>query len=405
MSGCRLAIIADDLSGALDTSAPFAARGADARVVISLEALATTLAEWQGQWPEVIAVNTQSRHLQSEEAALRVSEAVGLLKRVAPQQWFKKVDSTLRGQVVAECTALREALGFPLLLAPAVPAQGRTVRHAEVWVDGIPLADTSYQQDALSTPLIGSIDQAFAASGLPLQRYQPGRDVQLPNGDCIADAESDGELSALYELVLSAGCRRAMAGAAGLATAIAQYFFGRPDAPFRRLNNVNAVLYAIGSRSPRAAEQLQQLRQHVPGLAVMKACAEPSATPCSPSHSNPCHSNPVLGAYVVVPGESEERTASQVAASMASKVADITSAWRDDDTCLLFLTGGDIAMAVLTQLGVSYICVETEWSPGVALGSMDGDRRRRVMTKAGGFGDTQLLVHLHQQFAPRIESS
>ena len=38
MSGCQVAIIADDLSGALDATAPFAARGADARVVISLEA-------------------------------------------------------------------------------------------------------------------------------------------------------------------------------------------------------------------------------------------------------------------------------------------------------------------------------------------------------------------------------
>ncbi|WP_286902285.1 four-carbon acid sugar kinase family protein [Vreelandella sedimenti] len=397
MSGCRLAIIADDLSGALDTSAPFAARGADVRVVISLEALATTLEAWQGQWPEVIAVNTQSRHLQSEVAALRVSEAVRLLKRVAPQEWFKKVDSTLRGQVVAECTVLREALGFPLLLAPAVPAQGRTVRNAEVWVDGIPLADTTYQQDALSTPLIGPIDQAFAVSGRPLQRYRSGRGVQLPNGDCIADAESDEELAALYQLVLSAGYRRAMAGAAGLATAIAQRFFGWPDAPFRALNSVNAVLYAIGSRSPLAAEQLQQLRQYAPGLSVIKACTEPSATPCN--------SSPVLGAYVVVPGESEERTANQVAESMASKVADITSAWRDDDPCLLFLTGGDIAMAVLTQLGVNCISVETEWSPGVTLGSMDGDRRKRVMTKAGGFGDPQLLVRLHHQFAPRLESS
>lgn len=133
MSGCRLAIIADDLSGALDTAAPFAARGGDARVVISLEALAATLEAWQGQWPDVIAVNTESRHLKAEEAALRVREAVRLLTRATPKQWFKKVDSTLRGQVVAECTAVREALGLPLLLAPAVPTQGRTVRDAQVW--------------------------------------------------------------------------------------------------------------------------------------------------------------------------------------------------------------------------------------------------------------------------------
>ncbi|SBR45997.1 hypothetical protein [Halomonas sp. HL-93] len=30
MTGCRLVVIADDLSGALDASAPFAAYGADA---------------------------------------------------------------------------------------------------------------------------------------------------------------------------------------------------------------------------------------------------------------------------------------------------------------------------------------------------------------------------------------
>ena len=387
MSRCRLAIIADDLSGALDTAAPFAARGADARVVISLEALATTLEAWQGQWPAVIAVNIESRHLPSEEAALRVSEAVRLLTRVAPQQWFKKVDSTLRGQVIVECTALREALGFPLLLAPAVPAQGRTVRHAEVWVNGLPLADTPYQQDARSTPLVGPIDLAFAASGLPLKRYQPGRDVPLPSGDCLVDAESDEALSALYQCVLSAGGRWAMAGAAGLATAIAKNHYGTTDAPFRSLDNVENVLYAVGSRSPRAAEQFQQLRLHSPALAVIEACRE-------------TYLQPEMGVCAVVPGESDERTASQVAEAMASKVAEITSAWRGEEARLLFLTGGDIAMAVLSQQGVRYINVEAEWSPGVALGFMDGDTRRRVMTKAGGFGDAQLLVRLHEQFTP-----
>ncbi|MCH4811606.1 four-carbon acid sugar kinase family protein [Vreelandella neptunia] len=390
MSSCRLAIIADDLSGALDTAAPFAARGADARVVISLEALATTLEAWQGQWPAVIAVNIESRHLPSEEAALRVSEAVRLLTRVAPQQWFKKVDSTLRGQVVAECKALREALGLPLLLAPAVPAQGRTVRHAEVWVDGTPLANTAYQQDALSTPLVGPIDLAFAATGLPLQRYHPGYDVPLPSGDCIADAESNEALSALYQCVLSADGRWAMAGAAGLATAIAKHSYRSTNAPFRSLDQVENVLYAVGSRSPRAAEQFHQLRQRLPDLAVIEA-------------SGDTYLHSAMGVCAVVPGEDgkdEERTASQVAEGMAAQVAEMTSAWRGEESSLLFLTGGDIAMAVLSQQGVSYINVEAEWSPGVALGCMDGDTRRRVMTKAGGFGDPQLLVRLHEQLIP-----
>mgnify|MGYP003630016104 CR=1 FL=1 len=391
MSSCRLVIIADDLSGALDTAAPFAARGAAARVVISLEALATTLEAWQGQWPAVIAVNTESRHLPAEAAALRVIEAVRLLTRVAPQQWFKKVDSTLRGQVVAECKALREALGLPLLLAPAVPAQGRTVRDAEVWVDGLPLAETGYQQDARSAPLAGPIDVAFAAGGLPLQRYRPGRETPLPGEDCIADAASDEEIAAIYAL-FDTDSRHAMAGAAGLATAMAQRCFGAPESPCRTLHNVNKVLYAVGSRSARAAEQLIQLRQHFSHLDVIEASADKFAT----SASNAC---------VVVPETGTQRTAGEVSRAMAAQVASITSHWQQDDEGLLFLTGGDIAMAVLTRLGAHYICVENEWSPGVALGYTDGDKRRRVMTKAGGFGDSHLLVRLHEQFSLPSEHS
>lgn len=384
MSGCQVAIIADDLSGALDATAPFASRGADARVVISLEVLAVTLETWHGQWPEVIAVNIESRHLQAEQAALRVSEAARLLTRAGPRQWFKKIDSTLRGQVVAECRALREALGLPLLLAPAVPAQGRIVRNAEVWVDGYRLAETDYQQDARSVPLADPIDQAFAASGLPLQRYRPGQITPLPSEDCIADAASDEELAVIYDL-LDNGSSRTMAGAAGLATAIAHGCFGPSGAPFRSLGSVNAVLYVIGSRSLRAKEQLQQLRQHLPDLTVLEACVGASLN------------SRTLSACVVVPDEAAECAASEVADAMAAQAASIIATWKESEENLLFLTGGDIAMTVLSQIGAKYISVETEWSPGVALGYVNGDKRQRVMTKAGGFGDSQLLVRLHQQ--------
>lgn len=396
MNSCQLAIIADDLSGALDSAAPFAARGADTRVVISLEVLAATLETWQGQWPDVIAVNTESRHLQADQAARRVREAVHLLKRANPQQWFKKVDSTLRGQVIAECTALREALSLPLLLAPAVPAQGRIVRDAQVWVEGRLLADTAYQQDARSTPIIGPIDQAFAASGLPIHLYCPGLEEAIPREDCLADAASDEALSMLYEQLLTSGESRAMVGAAGLATAIAHRCFGAADAHFRSLEDVSAVVYAVGSRSPRAGQQLIELRQQFPHLTVINACYEPIDASRTDLANSAC---------VVVPGsDGTEHTASEVAAIMAAHVALVTSTWQKDAEQLLFLTGGDIAMAVLTQLGVSCITVETEWSPGVALGYVDGHPSRRVITKAGGFGEPQLLVRLHHQLKAALKT-
>ncbi|PXX96506.1 hypothetical protein CR157_14940 [Halomonas sp. LBP4] len=396
MTGCRLAIVADDLTGALDATAPFAARGADARVVISLAALDDVLASWQGAWPDVIAVNTESRHLGAAEAAERVADAARRLKRATPAAWFKKIDSTLRGQVVAECIAMRESTGRALLLAPAVPAQGRIVRDAEVWVDDVRLADSVYQGDARSAPLSGPLDSAFNAGGMKLARYA-GDEAALPQGDAVADADSDLTLARLYDATLAAGIPRLMVGAAGLATAMAQRCFGRLRASHRSLSRVSAVLYVVGSQSPRAAEQLARLRCELPPLPVIEALSPPYAIPQGK-------------AALLVPGmissggtsgaleDTEMVGAEEVAQAMAEGVAHTLECWPDGRETLLFLTGGDIAMATLTRLGVTSISVEAEWAPGVALGSLDGEPTRRVMTKAGGFGAPDLLQHLHRTF-------
>lgn len=390
--GCRVAIVADDLTGALDAAAPFAARGADARVVISLEALEGALSGWEGAWPHVIAVNTESRHLSADLAAERVDRATRCLSRTAPTAWFKKIDSTLRGQVVAECIAMREATGRPLLLVPAVPAQGRLVRDAEVWVDGVPLAESAYRTDARSPPLLGPLDRAFGAAGVRLFRLV--RDsLALPAGDGVADAESDRDIALLYDALLRAGIPRLLVGAAGLATAMAQRCFGPLQAGHRPLGSIHRVLYAMGSRSPRASEQLARLIDQAPSLPVTQALGGEV---------------PVLSeaATVLIPGEPSPAgsggtatTASDVARAMAEGVVTVTRSWSGGGEGLLFLSGGDIAMAVLTRLGVTSIHVEAEWSSGVALGILDGHPARRVMTKAGGFGEALLLARLHRQLS------
>src|SRR5699024_11044119 len=91
----------------------------------------------------------------------------------------------------------------------------------------------------------------------------------------------------------------------------------------------------------------------------------------------------------------EKARAEEVAQAMAEGVSHILRNWLDSQETLLFLTGGDIAMATLTRLGVASISVEAEWERGVALGSLDGNPARRVMTKAGGFGTPDLLQRLH----------
>jgi uncharacterized protein YgbK (DUF1537 family) len=67
----EVAIIADDLTGALDSAAPFAARGLRAVAALTPEALEEAL----GVGAEIVAVNTLTRHLPSAEAAAVAEQA------------------------------------------------------------------------------------------------------------------------------------------------------------------------------------------------------------------------------------------------------------------------------------------------------------------------------------------
>jgi D-threonate/D-erythronate kinase len=381
MKAGRVAIVADDLTGALDAAAPFAARGADTRVVIDPARLPALLAAWEDDGPEVVAVTTESRHLDAEGAADRVAEAAASLARWRPVLWFKKLDSTLRGQVVAECLAMRRATGRRLLLAPAVPAQGRRVRDAEVWVEGLPLARSPYAADARSPSLAGPLDAAFAVAGRSLARHDPAAGTLLPSGDCVADADSDDDLRRLVAASLADPGAWLLAGAGGLAAAIAERRLGPARSRGPALPPGSGCLYVLGSRSPRALAQRARLLAAAPGLEVAEALAGPRGPGPRP-------------ADVIVPGDGVDDDPEAMAAALAETAAEALDASASPPEWL-FLTGGDTALAVLRRLGVTFIVVEGEWRPGVVMGRLDGDTRRGVVTKAGGFGDADLLERLH----------
>src|SRR4051794_25466561 len=124
--------LADDLTGALEIGAKFAAAGIPATV--------STALAWDRSTP-VSVIDTETRHLPAAEAAA----IIGRLARVADnvRLLFKKTDSTLRGNIGAELDAL--AAVFPasrVVYVPAYPRMGRTVRDGTLLVNGVPVHET-----------------------------------------------------------------------------------------------------------------------------------------------------------------------------------------------------------------------------------------------------------------------
>lgn len=128
-TGPALLVLADDATGALE-----------------IGALLAPCTVWLGVAARSGVVDTESRHLSADEAATRMR---ALLAGVAPgTRIFKKIDSTLRGPITAELTAITEAFpGRRLVVCPAYPQVGRTVVGGKLLVHGVPVDRTDFAHD------------------------------------------------------------------------------------------------------------------------------------------------------------------------------------------------------------------------------------------------------------------
>ena len=215
----EVAIIADDLTGALDTSVPFVLAGKRVAAATRRSGLPAALASGAA----VVVANTGSRGFDAGKAASEVRAAAGLLKKAEPRIVFKKIDSRLKGNVGAEARALAESFGFAdLVVAPAVPDQKRVTVGGAVTGHGVeaPIRVAPHF-DGLST-----------------------RIVDAETIDDIAQATRETDWS-----------RTLAVGARGFGVVLA----GAPAAAPARFAPDNATLFAIGSRDPITESQIAAL--------------------------------------------------------------------------------------------------------------------------------------------------
>ena len=166
-----IAILADDLTSALDGAAPFAARGLNACVMLRLPDAAL-------QGAEIVAFDLDSRFVSPEQAEQRFRHAAACVKRA--RLIYKTVDSTLRGDLGPETRGALTGSGRRLaIVAPAFPDAGRTVDGRQ-YVDGVALEQTAFARDPKNPIVTGYVMERMA--GLERTRFQ------------VFDAADNGEL-------------------------------------------------------------------------------------------------------------------------------------------------------------------------------------------------------------------
>lgn len=140
-------IIADDLTGANDTALQFHIRGASTKILLDSDCIPKIKAG-----TEVWALSSESRNVSPKEAIAKVEKAVKTFTdNFSFDYYYKKIDSTLRGNIAPETLVMLNALGYDAaIIIPAFPQEGRITIGGYHLLKGTPIGRTEIARDPLS---------------------------------------------------------------------------------------------------------------------------------------------------------------------------------------------------------------------------------------------------------------
>ena len=328
-------MIADDLTGACDSSVCFAEAGFVTEVALGSPPSA-----------EVSVWNTATRNSSAQSARIQFYKICGTLRHLQPRVFYKKVDSLFRGNEASEIAALKEFLpGHPMVCAPAFPQVGRIVRGGRLIAPGSG---------------VGEVDLV----------------AKLKNhGVMVLDAETPEELREIARQALAASPVPILIGSGGLAREVAALLAKDHTPRVTEIARRGPAVVFQGSTHRVTENQVEHLR----------ANRRVHVMPCSGTNPDEAFDTLQNGLTLVLTVERDathmedlKRLLKQLPATRIGGV---------------FASGGDTALLVATALDVKTIRLHREIRPGIPLGEMRGGMWNGMpfVMKSGSFGDAGAL--------------
>ncbi len=422
-------IIADDLTGGADTGAQFAKRGLNTLLISLKDYLHIDFTKYLKK--DVLVINTDSRGLSYDKAFRLVS---GLLKRYDQRHFpiiYKKIDSTLRGNIGYEIDAILKETNISLcFMAPSYPEQRRILIGGIMMVGERPVALTEAAHDTASpvheshvykllghqsSHKIGRIDLADVASGTERLKKAVWKEQKKGNRIIIFDAFSRQDLIHIADVAFCLDPIPLFVGSAGLAEEVAKKISPskarKISQPLqRRVKPFKRIFIISGSISGVTHEQLKRVEQNekIAPFQLSKSLlmSENKRKQAQKNNLSSMVSNSLTQGHAMLRTYPKRLFSKdlmdapiylEITKTLASLVLSALEKSKINAHDLaLILTGGDTALSVLNALKAKEIEIEGELLEGIVKGHLIGGDwdGLTIITKAGAFGKEYALKRI-----------
>ncbi len=373
-----IAVIADDFTGAAEIGGVGLRHGLNVVIETKVE---------QDEDADLLIIAADTRTLSPECAAKEIKRLTKQLLELNPKYIYKKLDSVLRGNIAEELNAQLEISGKKkAIIIAGNPNFNRLIKGGIYYVDGKPLAETSFVKDTEYSihsssviELVGAARQNLASINVD----QPIPDLGLVIGD-VTNSEDMEKWSEVVDNETIA------AGGAGFFDIILNKEFSKQN---RNSDNECILgaktLYVFGSAFPKSNELIQSIKDskvfisNMPeGIYWDKNYKKSLMLEWANEIVRKIEENKRVIITINHSGNKEEDIAIRIRETVGQLVKIIVDLVEFDD---MLIEGGATAAVIFKSLNITRLYPFNEIEPGVIQMNVAGYPRLSITTKPGSY--------------------
>ncbi len=424
------AVIADDLTGANDTALQFHMHGAGTQILLNEDVECYNLKGTQ-TW----AISTESRNITPLESYEKIKYTTQfMIDKFNPDYFFKKIDSTVRGNIAVEVLGMLEVLGWDAsIVIPAFPLEGRVTVGGYHLLKGVPIERTEMARDPYSPifeshlptllksqvgkdweHLIASLDLSIVMKGAGPILQALNKLIAEDKKLIIVDAVSTTDIEQVLLAMNKSEYKILPAGTAATANVLSDLWFSD-----LKPHNINQTipelpkLIVSGSATEVTASQIRSLEncddfdentlmvpldlKTILG-GVQDDLVQRIVNNLGQNNIVVVHASDVVNEFDGFSDDSldAELTKEKLAAMITDFLAELTRRVTEVKQLILILIGGETSYKCCRAIGASQLQLIDEAAPAIAL-SLDHNAQW-IVTKSGNLGTASTLIDILKYF-------
>ncbi len=427
-----IGIIADDLTGANDTALQFHLSGCNTQILFDYNEIPRGIANTHA-W----ALSTETRHADPQTAYQTVHQAAKVIvENLKVEHVYKKLDSTLRGNIAQEALAIINALEWDAaVIVPAFPTEGRITVGGYHLLKGIPIERTEFARDPKAPisqsnipallsqqtenkDIIGHIELMTVMKGAgPILSVL---NDQVKNGKKLIaiDAASTTDLEQVALAVNKASYKILPCGSAGLAQAMTKCWL--PDMKSQHIQKVIPDLPCLivsGSTTEVTRIQIKKLMEsdefepHFIELLPEQVLTEPTGELINrvSSHLRSdkivlVHSAPLDGDInrIIEFADKKGLSFDNITEIISDFLASLAGIIVENENLILVLIGGETAYKCCNAINSKQLQLIDEVDKAIPL-CLD-HKAQWIVTKSGNLGSPNTLIEILRYFKRHQEA-